>query len=635
MRSLFFVFIIMFSVVSVSAQQSGGGKLIGTIVDSTTREPLIGVSVVLERTTMGGATGTDGSYLILKIPPGTYSVSMRAIGYRPVIVHNVVIRNEVTTRLDTFLTSIQVELKEVAVSAERVKISTNVTHSIRSLGIAPSYSSIGVRGTDHRSGRKTNAEFNTEEYDKIDEGEFLASMENPLSTFSIDVDAASYANMRRFINQGSLPPPDAVRTEELINYFTYDYPEPTDGHPFSVSTEVISSPWNSENQLLLIGLQAKRIETAELPPSNLVFLLDVSGSMNDPAKLPLVKSAFRLLIQQLRPQDKVAVVVYAGNSGLVLPSTSGAEKDRIMSLIDRLEAGGSTAGGEGIILAYRIAKENFLPDGNNRVILATDGDFNVGLSSDADLERLIEEKRKDGIFLSVLGFGTGNYKDSKMELLADKGNGNYSYIDNIQEANKVFVGQMAGTLYTLAKDVKLQIEFNPAKVKAYRLIGYENRMLSKEDFTDDLKDAGDMGSGHSVTALYELVPANSSMKVPVVDSLKYQRVQMNTGPSVADEIMTLKVRYKSPKDSVSKEVERVVVKERSTGRPASGNITFAAAVAEFSMLLRNSKFKGTSTYDHVLRDAARSKGNDPEGYRSEFIRLVKAAQNLPPYDPTK
>ncbi len=546
-----------------------------------------------------------------------------------------VIRNDVTTRLDTFLTSIEVELKEVAVSAERVKISTSVTHSIRSLGIAPSYSSIGVRGTDQRSERKSKTQFNTEEYDKIDEGEFLASIENPLSTFSIDVDAASYANMRRFINQGSLPPPDAVRTEELINYFTYDYPEPTDGQPFSVNTEVTPAPWNSENQLLLIGLQAKRIETADLPPSNLVFLLDVSGSMDEPEKLPLVKSAFRLLIQQLRPQDKVAIVVYAGRSGVALPSTSGSEKERIAASIDELEAGGSTAGGEGIILAYRIAKENFLPDGNNRVILATDGDFNVGLSSDADLERLIEEKRKDGIFLSVLGFGTGNYKDSKMELLADKGNGNYSYIDNIQEANKVFVGQMAGTLYTLAKDVKLQIEFNPAKVKAYRLIGYENRMLSKEDFTDDLKDAGDMGSGHSVTALYELVPANSSMKLPVVDSLKYQRVQMNTGPSVADEIMTLKVRYKSPKDSVSKEVERIVVKERSTGRPASGNITFAAAVAEFSMLLRNSKFKGTSTYDHVLRDAARSKGNDPEGYRSEFIRLVKAAQNLPPYDPTK
>ncbi len=356
-----------------------------------------------------------------------------------------------------------------------------------------------------------DAAFNTEQYDHIQENGYLEAMSNPLSTFSIDVDTASYSNVRRFINGSQLPPTDAVRIEEFINYFNYDYPQPDGEHPFSITTEVSTAPWNPAHKLVHIGLQGQQVDKTELPDSNLVFLFDISGSMNDANKLPLLKQGFRLLVEQLTERDRVAIVVYAGAAGLVLPSTSGAEKATILEAIDRLEAGGSTAGGAGIQLAYGQAKENFIPNGNNRIILATDGDFNVGASSDGELVRMIEEKRDDGIFLSILGFGTGNYKDSKMEKLADKGNGNYAYIDTIREAKKVLVSEMAGTLLTIAKDVKIQIEFNPTKVQAYRLIGYENRLLAKEDFTDDSKDAGELGAGHTVTALYEIIPTTTTL----------------------------------------------------------------------------------------------------------------------------
>jgi len=444
-----------------------------------------------------------------------------------------------------------------------------------------------------------------------------------LSTFSIDVDTASYSNVRRFINSGTLPPPDAVRTEEMLNYFTYDYPQPVGEHPFSVTTEVSDCPWQPGHQLVMIGLQGKNLATEELPPGNLVFLIDVSGSMAEPNKLPLLKTAFKLLVKQLREQDRVSIVVYAGRAGVVLEPTSGGDKAKIISAIDSLEAGGSTAGGEGIKLAYRIAKENFRKSGNNRVILATDGDFNVGVSSEGDLTRLIEERRNDGIFLSVIGVGAGNLKDSKMMALADKGNGNYAYIDNAQEAKKVMVGQLSGTLYTIAKDVKLQVEFNPDKIKSYRLVGYEKRVLDNSEFNDDKKDAGDMGAGHSVTALYEVIPVGAEDGTGRIDPLIYQRPVLV--PS--NDLLQVKIRYKNPAEDASVLFAKQVGVQDVVGAP-SENFRFAAAVAEYAMLLRDSEFKSRSSYRQVLELAKGAKGKDAEGYRGEFIRMVETCQLL-------
>jgi Ca-activated chloride channel homolog len=466
--------------------------------------------------------------------------------------------------------------------------------------------------------------WNTEEYKTITDNSFQNVNSNPLSTFSIDVDTASYSNVRRFLNSGNLPPADAVRTEELLNYFTYDYPQPTGDQPISLTTEVAVSPWNTDRRLVLLGLQAKNIKTEYLPPSNLVFLIDVSGSMYAPNKLPLLKTAFKLLVQQLRAEDRVAIVVYAGAAGLVLDSTPGNEKAKIIAKLEGLQAGGSTAGGEGIKLAYQIAKEKFIEGGNNRVILATDGDFNVGASSEGELARLIEERRDQGIFLTVLGFGMGNIKDNKMEALADKGNGNYAYIDNALEAKKVMVSQMAGTLFTIAKDVKIQVEFNPAKVKAYRLIGYENRKLADRDFNDDKKDAGDMGAGHSVTALYEIVPADSLENVADVDPLLYQQSRAIGG----SDLLQVKIRYKKPTDETSVLMtQRVDVNEQTAALP-SDNLQFAAAVAEYGMLLRNSEFKGQASYAQALALARGARGSDENGYRSEFIKLLEISQIL-------
>ena len=469
-------------------------------------------------------------------------------------------------------------------------------------------------------------QWNTEEYRAQRENGFQPALSTPLSTFSIDVDTASYSNIRRFLNKGELPPADAVRTEELLNYFTYDYPQPVGEHPFSVTTEVHEAPWNSAHKLVLLGIQGKNVKTENLPPSNLTFLIDVSGSMASPNKLPLLKTAFKLLAGQLREQDKVAIVVYAGAAGLVLEPTSGSEKAKIMAKIDSLQAGGSTAGSEGLKLAYKTAKESFDPSGNNRVILATDGDFNVGPSSEGELTRMIEEYRKDGVFLSILGFGMGNIKDNKMESMADNGNGNYAYIDNAQEAQKVMVSQMAGTLYTIAKDVKIQVEFNPAQVKAYRLIGYENRVLDSKDFNDDKKDAGDMGAGHSVTALYEIIPASSSETAPGVDPLKYQQTQM----TASDELMQVKIRYKKPQEDSSLLLTESVGNRKDSSVAASENFRFAAAVVEYGMLLRNSEFKGQSSYPQALSLARGAKGGDGEGYRAEFIRLMELSQLLAP-----
>lgn len=470
------------------------------------------------------------------------------------------------------------------------------------------------------------ADFNTEDYSRIYENEYLAVVNNPLSTFSIDVDVASYANCRRYITQSQLPPKDAVRIEEFINYFQYDYPDPRGEHPFDVTAEVSTCPWKPEHRLLMIGLQGKKIAKENFPDQNLVFLLDVSGSMNAPNKLPLLKQAFRLLVNELTVQDKVSIVVYAGNAGLVLPATTGDKKETILNALDRLSAGGSTAGGEGIIQAYAVAKQNFIKGGNNRVILATDGDFNIGVSSDADLIRMIEEKRNDGIFLSILGFGMGNYKDNKMEQLANKGNGNYAYIDNLLEAKKVLVTEMGGTLLTIAKDVKLQLEFNPAKVQAYRLIGYENRRLRNEEFNDDTKDAGEMGSGHTVTALYEIVPPGVKIDLPSVDSLKYQKPAPVTGGS--SELLTVKLRYKPPTEDVSKLLSVPVTDKGRDFAQATENFRWATAVTEFAQLLRDSKFKGDVTYDKIIAHAKAAKGKDDNGYRAEFIRLVENAQLL-------
>jgi Ca-activated chloride channel homolog len=475
-----------------------------------------------------------------------------------------------------------------------------------------------------------NNNFNREGYDNIVENKFLKVTDNPLSTFSIDVDAASYSNVRRMLNYNQLPPAGAVRIEEMINYFTYQYPQPTGTDPFSVNTEIATCPWNKEHRLVSIGLQGKKIAADNLPPSNLTFLIDVSGSMETEDKLPLVKSSMKMLVDQLREQDKVSIVVYAGNAGLVLSPTPGTDKMKIKQAIDNLQAGGSTAGGQGIKLAYETAKSNFAKGGNNRVILCTDGDFNVGVSSDDELERLIEDERKTGIFLTVLGFGTGNYQDAKMQKLADKGNGNHAYIDNQNEAKKVLVSEFGGTLFTIAKDVKLQVEFNPAKVQGYRLIGYENRMLAKEDFNNDKKDAGELGSGHTVTALYEVIPVGvKSNELDTLDELRYQKpANKNDATTFAGELMNIKLRYKQPDGDVSKLIQHPVMDSKLSINQASENLRFAAAVAEFGMLLRNSAYKGEGSYQLVEQLASNATTNDAEGYRKEFLELVKKAQAL-------
>ena len=468
---------------------------------------------------------------------------------------------------------------------------------------------------------------NTESYAHIDENGFQLVSESPLSTFSIDVDRASYANVRRFIEGGQRPPIDAVRIEEMINYFPYEWEEVQGEHPFAVTTEVWEAPWKPEHRLVRIGLRARSIDTGDLPPGNLVFLIDVSGSMQPPDKLPLLKKAFALLVEQLRAEDRVAIAVYAGAAGLVLPSTPGDAREEILAALENLRAGGSTAGGEGIRLAYQVARENHIDGGNNRVILATDGDFNVGASSDGEMIRLVEKERESGVFLTVLGFGTGNLKDSKMEQIADHGSGNFHYVDSLLEARKVLVEEMGGTLLTLAKDVKVQVEFNPSRAAGYRLIGYENRLLDAEDFNDDTEDAGELGAGHTVTALYEVVPAGLPVPGGTVDDLRYQPEDGETAveSGFEEELMYVKVRYKDPDGSVSRLMAQPVV-EAPAG--PSTDLRFAAAVAGFGMLLRDSPHVGDCTLDDVIELAERGKGHDPRGYRGEFVRLVETVRDL-------
>ncbi|MBI5324583.1 MAG: von Willebrand factor type A domain-containing protein [Ignavibacteriae bacterium] len=603
----------------ISAAQFG---IIKGIVLDENGKPVIGASVRVIGTPRGTyVKNKNGSFIIQNVPVGNYKLIVNAVGYEKYRM-SISVAEGKTEEIKIVLVKVTSNKDEVKVYGSRVMVQNCEVGRKTSGG----YGALnGYAPSPYPAG-----EFNTEQYDRIYDNEFKEALTEPLSTFSIDVDKASYSNVRRFINGGSLPPEDAVRTEELINYFTYDYPEPRGDEPFAIYSEIAECPWNKDHKLIHIGLQGKKVPLENIPPGNLVFLIDVSGSMQDYNKLPLVKSALRLLVEQLRAQDKVAICVYAGAAGLVLNSTPGGKKTEIIAAIEQLEAGGSTAGAEGIKLAYEVAKKNLIQGGNNRVILATDGDFNVGVSSDGELTRMIEDRRDDGIYLTVLGFGMGNYKDSKMEKLADKGNGNYAYIDNMLEAKKMFVNELGGTLFTIAKDVKIQIEFNPGLVKEYRLIGYENRLLNKEDFNDDKKDAGELGSGHTVTALYEIIPNNGSQgnSWNKIDPLKYQTTNVNNNSYSTDEIATVKFRYKEPDGTKSKLIVNTLKNADNKLSMSSENLRFASAVTEFAMLLRKSKFVGTSTFDEVIKLATGARGQDREGYRAEFIRLVEATKAL-------
>ncbi|HET7180576.1 MAG TPA: von Willebrand factor type A domain-containing protein, partial [Chryseosolibacter sp.] len=538
----------------------------GKITTSDDGSPLPGVNVVLKGTTAAVVTNASGRYAIA-VPPAGGTLVFSFIGFTtrevPIGKENVI---NVTLSADA-----QVLQEEVVTGYGRANRSRDKREAAKvDYALAPPPA---IRAYD--------SPVNTEEYEGREENTFHGALKKPLSTFSIDVDAASYSNLRRFINDGQRPPKEAVRIEEMINYFAYDYPEPQGNDPFSIYTEIAPAPWNTKHQLIHIGLQGRRISMQSLPPSNLVFLIDVSGSMNQPNKLPLVKSSFKLLVDQLRNEDHVAIAVYAGAAGTVLEPTSGSEKRKILDAIDNLSAGGSTAGGAGLRLAYDLAREHYKQNGNNRVILATDGDFNVGESSNKAMENLIEQERKDGVFLTVLGYGIGNLKDSKMELLADKGNGNYAYIDNLTEARKVLVNEFGGTLFTIATDVKLQVEFNPARVQAYRLVGYENRKLNDEDFNNDKKDAGDLGSGHSVTALYEVIPVGVKSEFYSVDDLKYQSGQNIPSAKASDEWLTVKFRYKDPGDTRSKLIVKALAGKPAELARSSDSFRWAASVAGF------------------------------------------------------
>lgn len=589
----------------------------GKVTDSKTGNPLPGVNVLWKGHTTGTSTDTAGIFSIA-VSKKTKILVFSAVGYAAQEI--IISGNELP--LEIKLTASANSLGEIVVSSYGIEKQLQG----RASGIIINRKRNRPQLHVDRIDNLPEPEFNTENYDHITENRFLETTVNPLSTFSIDVDGASYSNVRRYLQGGQLPPAGAVRIEELINYFHYDYPQPKAEDHFSINTEIADCPWNKENKLVMIGLQGKKIPVEDLPASNIVFLIDVSGSMQHENKLPLVKSSIKLLIEQLREEDQVSIVVYAGNAGLVLPSTSGSNKQKIQNAVNELEAGGSTAGGAGIMLAYKVAKENFNKKGNNRVILCTDGDFNVGLSSDASLVELIEKERESGVFLTILGYGMGNYKDNKMQQLADKGNGNHAYIDNIDEAKKVLVNEFGGTLFTIVKDVKLQVEFNPAKVQGYRLLGYENRILNKEDFKNDRKDAGDIGSGHTVTALYELIPAGvKSDFILKTDPLKYSKSGKGT-LDLNDELMNIKFRYKKPDGEKSMLIEHAV--DDYQVAKTSDNFRFVSAVAQFGMLLTNSEFKQTASFEKATLLASGAIGDDEEGYRTEFLKLIKKAAKL-------
>jgi Ca-activated chloride channel homolog len=599
--------LLCFSALQAQQQQR---TITGTVTSAEDGLPLPGVNVLLKGTSIGTVTDAKGFYsLTISRQNGTLVFSFIGLLTQEIqidknLVVNATLSVDVMALHEVVVTGLPREAKKSRkeyAGAHTMEYTTSLPYQ------------------DYQQ-----PESNTEEYEGVTENVFKGVTNDPLSTFSIDVDEASYTNVRRFINNGQPPPKEAVRIEEMINYFDYDYAQPKDEHPFNIVTEISDAPWNAKHKLVHIGLQGKRIATENLPPSNLVFLIDVSGSMSDVNKLSLLKSSLRMLVNELRAQDHVAIVVYAGAAGLVLEPTSGKEKEKIIAALDNLQAGGSTAGGAGIRLAYATAKKHLLKEGNNRVILATDGDFNVGEASNESMEKLIEEERKSGVFLTVLGYGMGNYKDSKMELLADKGNGNYVYIDNITEAKKVLVNEFGGTLFTIAKDVKIQVEFNPASVSAYRLIGYENRMLKSEDFNNDKKDAGELGSGHTVTALYEVIPADVKSTFFGVDELKYQKTSAGKEGANTDELLTVKFRYKQPDGEVSKLIVHALKNKPIAFFETSDNFRWSAAVAGFGMLLRESEYINGYSFEQVAQLAQQARGKDEEGYRIEFIKMVKS-----------
>lgn len=576
--------------------------------------PLTGCSVVVKNTSRGIITDIDGKYSI-SVSRGNILV-FSYIGYN---TREIEVTGE---RIDVSM------IPQVALLEDCVVVGLGHTRKTQKEAAAPTIQGVQMVSDCSMVMMYENS-YSTEEYNSFSENRFRSAKEHPLSTFSIDVDAASYSNMRRFVNQGAMPDADAVRTEELVNYFSYNYPQPKGSDPVSISVETGNCPWNKSHRLVKIGIKAREIADKDLPSSNLVFLIDVSGSMYGPTRLELVKSSLKLLVNNLRDEDKVAIVVYAGSAGEVLPSTPGSDKQKIKDALDRLTAGGSTAGGAGIKLAYKIAKDNFIKGGNNRIILCTDGDFNVGVSSVGGLESLIEKERQSGVFLTVLGYGMGNYKDNRMQTLAEKGNGNHAYIDNLQEANKVLVQEFGGTIFTVAKDVKLQIEFNPSHVQSYRLVGYESRLLNNEDFNDDTKDAGEMGAGHTVTAFYEIIPVGvKSHFANAVDALKYQEktTKENTAYTNSEELLTVKLRYKQPDGNTSKKMEVAVIDNRTDN--VSADFRFASAVAMFGQLLRDSPFKGDATYEQVITLARKGLDEDPYGYRREFIRLAELAKGM-------
>ncbi|PZW39585.1 Ca-activated chloride channel family protein [Mesonia algae] len=587
--------ILFFSISILSISTLLAKAITGKVTDKEGM-PLPGVNILIKSTNIASQTDFDGKYTIEAKTGDILIFSYVGFTTQTVKVkkHNIInIKMTANSQLDEVVVS--------ALGTHRVQ-----NELIRSKQVI------------------TSQPINKESYKEIEENTFKMVKSSPLSTFSIDVDKAGYSNVRRMINNGQEIPKDAVKIEEMINYFDYNYPQPKGKNPFAIHTEVNTTPWNKKSKLIKIGLQGKTVPLDDIPPSNLVFLIDVSGSMNSQNKLPLLKSAFKLLVNQLRDEDKISIVTYAGAAGLVLPPTSGDNKNKILEALNNLNAGGSTAGGQGIELAYKTAEENFIKNGNNRVILATDGDFNVGASSDQAMEELIEEKRKSGVFLTCLGFGTGNYQDSKMETLADKGNGNHAYIDSMQEAQRILGTEFGGTLFTIAKDVKIQVEFNPEFVQAYRLIGYENRLLNDEDFNDDKKDAGELGSGHKVTALYEIIPTGVKSKwLKDIDDLKY-----SDKPSANNQkdLLTVKFRYKEPDGDKSKLIEHIISAKEMKNNNASADFKFASAVAMFGMKLRKSEYIEESSFQNIIQLAEEGKAKDDEGYKAEFIRLVKASK---------
>jgi len=648
-------------------------NLSGKVTDSKSGEVLIFATVkvfqagkFIQRT----ETDIDGNYFFSAPPVGLIDIEVQYVGYEAIMIKNFEIKPGKDHRLDfkmnidnNILNEVQIVAYKVplveidntsqgtTITAEKIRnLPTNSVDAITTTAAGNSSSTgseisvrdsrsnetvyfldgVRVNGNSVPQSEISNNTPNTESYTKINENQFKFVTDEPLSTFALDIDRAAYSNVRRMLNYGQLPPADAVRIEEMINYFQYNYPAPKDKDIIGVTTNFTDCPWNNELKLLHVGVQSKKMDVKKMPLSNIVFLIDVSGSMSDDNKLPLVIASCKILLEQLRPDDKVAIVTYAGHAGVALQSTKASEKAKIIAALDGLESGGSTAGAQGIITAYQIAKENFITKGNNRVILATDGDFNVGISDNQSLEKLIEEKRSTGIFLSVLGYGMGNYQDDKMQILADKGNGNHAYIDNMQEANKVLHNEFGGTMYTIAKDVKFQIEFNPATVSYYRLVGYENRMLNKEDFNNDAKDGGELGLGHQMTAIYEIgTTASAADGILNVDPLKYQS-NSNKDKNLGnlDELATIKFRYKEPDADKSKKWEQVIKNTLVSQSELNDDVRFAIAVAYGGLLLRDGQTLSSKSFAPMIDMATAAKGKDDDGYRNEFIKLMRVADGI-------